>query len=117
VSAAPDPLVPVTALREAVRRAVDATSTRAVGAAVGVSHGAIVKFLDGAKPQAATLRKLLSWYVRQSVTMDEATATAAITMLVNGYPQHEREDVRTRLYEVLREAHAAAGREPPDWLK
>lgn len=63
------------------------------------------------------MRKLLTWYVRQSVTMDEGTALAAIALLVNSYPQGEREGVRERLLDVLREAHTAAGREPPEWLK
>jgi hypothetical protein len=116
VSGAPEPPVPLRVLRDAVVRAVAASTVRAVASEVGISHPGLMKFVAGAKPQTVTMRKLLIWYVRQSVTMDEGTATAAITMLVNGYPQHEREDVRKRLFEVLREAHTAAGREPPDWL-
>jgi hypothetical protein len=118
MNAIPDPPVPVNALREAVRRAVEASSLRTVANEVGVSHGAVVKFMDGAKPQARTVRKLLTWYLRQkSVAMDETTALAAIALLVGTYPEAHRDRVRERLLEVLRHAHGEAGIEIPDWMK
>lgn len=117
MSAAPDP-IPVSVLREAVRRAVASSSMRAVGDAVGLTHKGLGKFLAGSKPQAATMRNLTRWYLTESgATLDAETAEAAINLLASGFVGEEREQVRAGLLDVLRKAHRAAGRNPPEWLK
>lgn len=118
MSGSPDSPVAVSVLREAARRAVAASSIRSVAKGIGVSHGAVVKFLDGAKPQAATMRKLGVWYLRQAggAHLDEEAATLALNLLVSGFPEGEREGLREQLLEVLRGSHRAAGREPPEWM-
>jgi transposase len=44
-------------------------------------------------------------------------ALAAINLLVNGSPEREREKLRARLLDLLREAYGASAQEPPEWLK
>lgn len=118
MSATPDPPVSLSVLRDALRRAVANSSERAAAAAVGLSQRGLRKFLAGTKPQAATLRNLTRWYIAESAgALDEETATAAINLLAGAYPESERGKVREQLLGVLREAHEAAGREPPKWLK
>jgi hypothetical protein len=117
VSGAPDPPVALSTLREAIRRAVAASSLRAVADEVGVSHTVIVKLLAGSKPHPTTMRKLLRWYVRQGGVLDEDTALASIALLIDTTPVAERECARAELIQVLRSAHRRAGSEPPDWLK
>jgi hypothetical protein len=110
--------IPVSVLRDAVRRAVASSSLRAVGDAVGLSHKGITKFLAGSKPQASTMRNLTRWYLTESgASLDAETAAAAINLLASGFTGEERERVRAGLLDVLRDAHRAAGREPPEWLR
>lgn len=111
------PRLSVSRLREAAQRAVDASSLRAVADAIGISHPGLMKFLGGAEPQAATLRSLIGWYMRDSaVPLDQDTAAAAIDLLVGSYPEVERELVRAGLLAVLRDAHRKLGTDPPAWL-
>lgn len=119
MSGAPEPPVPVGVIRDAVRLAVAASSIRAVASAVKVNHGTIVNFLAGAKPHPSTLRKFTRWYVQQSAeqNQDEASARAAIEVLVSGYAPGRREEVRRQLLDVMREGYRAAGTDPPEWLK
>lgn len=117
MSATPNLPVAPSAIREAARRAVAASSIRIVASAVDISPTGLVKFIGGAKPRASTMRKLLAWYVRQSGEVDSDAALAAIAFLVNTYPPSHRAEVRERLLEVLREGHWKAGAEPPEWLK
>jgi hypothetical protein len=119
VSVPPELPVPLSALREAVRRAVAGSSERAVASAVGMSQRGLRLFVGGAKPHASTLRKLTLWYVSQSagVHLDQETAEAVLALLTGGLPEKERAGVRERVLDVLREAHRAAGTNPPEWLK
>lgn len=75
--------------------------------------------MKGSEPHPATLRKLAAWYVPYaagSQSLDADTAAAALTLLVDDYPEVERELVRVSLKEVLREAHRRGGTAPPAWL-
>lgn len=119
MSAIPQPPIAVSVLRDAVRRAVAASSTHKVAAAVGVSQGTVRKFQAGSTPHGSTLQKLTRWYVKESVALhlDSETAAAALDVLVSVYPEKQRTKVRAQLLDVLREAHRAAGTEPPKWLK
>lgn len=119
MSATPELRVPVAALREAVRRAVAATSGHQVAAAIGISQGGVRKFVSGSEPHPATVRKLAEWYVRYAADtqhLDADTAAAALTLLVDGYPAKDQEVVRRGLLDVLREAHGRLGTKPPPWL-
>lgn len=118
VSGTPIPPVAVAALRDAVRRAVAASSTRAVAAEIGISQPGIRKLLAGANPHAATVRKLLLWYLKPGTGggADAETAGAALALLVDGFPLAEQERVRRALVDVLREAHGRLGTDPPPWL-
>ncbi|HEX8243274.1 MAG TPA: hypothetical protein VF541_07255, partial [Longimicrobium sp.] len=64
-------------LREAVRRAVAASSQRAVAAQIGISHVAVGKFLAGSEPYRPTWRKLQEWYLRRVVPPDAVSAEVA----------------------------------------
>jgi hypothetical protein len=119
VSAAPVRAVPVATLRKAIARAVEASSTRAVADAVGISHSGIRKFVAGSDPHAGTVRKLSAWYVRHAAgtgPVDATTAGAAIALLVSGLPEGEAEAVQAGLLDLLRDAYLRSGAEPPDWL-
>ncbi len=114
-----DPRVPVGMLREAARRAVEATSSHQVANAVGMSALGLRKFIAGTDPHPATVRKLATWYVRHAAASQELnaeTAAAALTLLVDSYPPEDRERVRRGLLDVLREAHGRLGTKPPSWL-
>lgn len=113
------PILPVPVLREAVRRAVEASSARAVAEAVGLSHRGVLLFLGGSEPHAKTVRKLSEWFVRNAAEMglvDAETASAIVTLLVSGLPEGDREGVRADLLNLLREAHRRSGTDPPAWL-
>jgi uncharacterized protein YciW len=111
--------VPVAALREAVRRAVAASSTRAVASAAKVNHQTVVNFAAGVKPHPSTVKKFTTWYVQQSVAthLDADSFAAAMALLMEGYPQAQRPLVRAGVLEALRQGYRKSGTEPPDWLK
>lgn len=114
-----EPAVPVSMLRDAARRAAEATSSRQVARAVKMSALGLRKFIAGSEPHPATVRKLAEWYVRHAAdtrALDANTAAAALALLVDGYPEKERERVRQGLLDVLREAHGRVGTKPPPWV-
>lgn len=120
MSAAPETPIPLSAIREALRRYEAASSERAAAAAVKMSQRGLRKFLSGeVKPQAATVKKLTTWYLKHSegAHLDAETAEAAIGLLLAGFPVAERGRVRERLLDVLRQGHRTAGTDPPEWLK
>lgn len=52
-------------MRAFVASAVEASSPGVVARQVGMSGGALAKFLDGAAPTPPTYRKLHRWYARR----------------------------------------------------
>lgn len=110
------PRLPVSVLRTAAQRAVDATSLRTVAEAIGMSHPGLSKFLAGGEPRPATVRKLVEWYVRHAAPLDEDTTEAALALLLHSYPESERERVRRGLLDVLRAGYERTGTKPPGWL-
>lgn len=114
-----EPRVPVGLLREAARRAVDASSSHQVAGQIGMSAPGLRKFIAGSDPHPATLKKLAEWYVRHSVSthqIDPDTVAAALTILVDGLPETEQASIRRTVLELLREAHGRLGTKPPVWL-
>lgn len=63
----------VAAIREAVRKRVEASSLRAVAEEVGMSFSGLRSFLNGGKPQARSLKKLQA-YVQKMGRDSEASA-------------------------------------------
>jgi hypothetical protein len=84
-----------------------------------ISQGGVRKFLAGSQPHPKTMRKLLTWYFEtaDAAPVTDEPALAAINLLVNGSPERERENLRARLLDLLREAYGASGQKPPEWLK
>jgi hypothetical protein len=116
VSAAPG----VAVLREAVRRAVEATSLRAVAAQIGLTHHSVRNFLNGSSPHASNVRKLREWYVREAASAPEPSAEsveAALSILTETLPEDRRESIGRKMLEMLREEHTASGVRLPRWLR
>lgn len=114
------PHVPMQRVREAVLRAVDQTSLRHVAREAGMSPPGLRHFMDGGEPMRPTARKLVEWYVREAAQrheLDEDTANAALSLLVERLPAAEAEDARERIRTMLRETYRKADTLPPDWLK
>lgn len=116
----PDPRVPVSAIREAARRAVAETSLRAVARAIPMSPMGLQHFINGTSPYRATLRKLTAWYVNRGASrgeFSEDTARAALALLLDGIPEPEQPAARASLLERLVRIHRDARTEPPAWLE
>lgn len=117
---APPPHVPLERLRQAAQRAVDELSLRKVAIQVGLSPMGLSLFLKGStEPFNPTVRKLVEWYVRDAASrrgLDEATALAALSLLLDGMPEPEASATRERLIAILREGYTNSGETPPEWL-
>jgi hypothetical protein len=106
-------------LRESVRRAVAASSLRAVADQIGLSHRGVRLFVLGSVPRKSTLRKLREWYVRRGAEMhqvSEETVAAALEVLLGGVPEKIRREAERAVLEVVRQAHSEAGLRQPDWI-
>lgn len=109
----------VDVLREAVGRAAEASSQRAVAAQVGVPHRTIGKFLAGSAPRSKTLKKLQAWYVSSIVPAGGAspeTATAAVFILLDPIPQPRRAEAVRELVQALGRIHQDYGGQRPEWI-
>lgn len=112
--------MPIERVRHAVRRAVAETSLRKVARAVGLTAPGLTHFLDGGEPYKPTLRKLVEWYVRDAAErrgINDETASAALSLLLDGLPDPEATATRERLIAELREGFKRSGAPPPEWLK
>ena len=118
---APPPHVPLERLRQAAQRAVDESSLRKVAIQVGLSAMGLSLFLRGnTEPFKPTVRKLVEWYVRDAASrrgLDEATASAALSLLLDGMPEPEASATREHLIAILREGYTKSGETPPEWLR
>ncbi|WP_420127625.1 hypothetical protein [Longimicrobium sp.] len=118
---APDLRVPLDAIRREAELARDATSLRAVARAIGITPMGLSGFLaSGSNPQARTVRKLNSWYVRRMATRPpegEDEARAALTILAGYYPQKQRFRVLSRVLDSMEAEFRESGVAPPAWLE
>ena len=106
-------------LREGVRRAVAASSLRAVAEQVGLTHRGLAKFLEGSTPHSGTVRKLTRWYVShpsgaEPISPDVAKAT--LTFLLSGIPEATIERAVRDVATHVRVAFVEAGVPPPGWI-
>jgi hypothetical protein len=109
----------VQVLRASVRRAVAASSLRAVADQIGLSHRGVRLFIHGSLPRESTLRKLREWYLRCGAEMhqvSEDTVAAALEVLLGGMPEGIRREAERAVLEVVRQAHNKAGLKQPDWI-
>lgn len=107
-------------LRAAVERVASATSIRAVSRSIGMSHGGLVKFLEGSEPRSSTRRRLVEWYAREGSQAhgDSSDAIdAAVALLLEGLPDGLRGDGRALILNVVSEIFRRAGVDVPPWAK
>ena len=117
---APEPAVPVERVREAALRAVAERGLRKVAREVGVSTTGFSHFLKGGEPFPANTRKLTEWYVRDAAAhhgLDDGTAAAALSLLVDGLPAEEAAAMRECLLAALRDGYGRSGAPLPGWLQ
>lgn len=114
------PPVPVEALREVVRRAVERDKMRKVAREIGISLGGLHGFLAGSAPQQATMRKVREWYVRGAARTGEVTddaARSAIATLLGGIGRgKERDEALETILGAVSEAHRKQLTEQPGWI-
>lgn len=112
--------IPDDVLREAARRAVARTSSRAVARDVGLSPTGLDLALNTSVVwRASTRRKLTDWFIRQAADAaesDAATVRAALDVLLEKVPGGEREQARAALLAAVEALHRERGREPPRWV-
>lgn len=103
--------VSVARLREAVQARVEATSRRATAREIGLTPRGLELFLSGAKPQAKTLAKLLSWYEAHVALLDgpPISEADAIRVLLRPLPLEARLQAQERITEFLRTLYSEAG--------
>ena len=114
---APELRVPLDAIRREAELARDASSLRAAAREVDITPMGLRAFLmNRGKPQARTVRKLNSWYVRRMATRPpegEDEARAALTILAGFFPQAERHRVVTGFLDSMEREFRDSGMEPP----
>lgn len=107
-------------LRAALRRAAEETTLRGVALQVGMTHAGLQRFIEGkTRPREATQRKLREWYLREAgnwTGLDEGTARAAISVLLEGLPAAEHDKAVAELAAVVRDAYDRVKISPPRWL-
>lgn len=112
--------IPVPVLRNAVERAVKASSLRSVARDVGMSPMGLSAFINGTEPLASTVEKLTGWYLRTLRDRGEVTtgttARAALAVLVDFLPAKERKAMVREFRRALEARAKAAGVPVPDWV-
>jgi hypothetical protein len=113
--------IPVPTLRNAVERAVKASSLRRVALATGMSPMGLSAFIGGTEPLPSTVEKLTSWYLRtlreRAETTTGATARAALATLLDFLPPKERAELVREFRRTLEARAKAAGVPVPDWVE
>lgn len=117
----PDSPIPVPVLREAARSRVADRGLREAAQEIGMSWSGLRTFLDGTRPHATTVRKVLQWYLRtigsRSETLTSETARGVLALLVEHLPPGRRESAAAQLLEVVRAESSLARVPPPRWLE
>lgn len=104
-------LVPNTVLREAARARVASTSRRAFAAEVGISYGAVTKFLAGSEPYAGNLKKLTEWYIRSAPVVDAEAVEHALALLLRSVPEELQAEAAAEVRSVLEKYLALINRQ------
>lgn len=116
---APGSRTPVSALREAARLRVQATSLRKTAREIGLSPTGLQGFLDGTEPYAPTIQKLLEWHVREEsrkgMELGADTADAALSLLVRHLPEPRRSEAVRAMLDLIRAK--GTGEPVPPWLR
>ena len=110
----------VAAMREAVRRAVERGTLRSAARSIDVSPSTLNAFLNGARPHAATRRKVGEWMVRTSHLdrgREADTARAAVEFFVSYLDRENRPHARRALVQTLREFYAERSVTLPRWIE
>jgi hypothetical protein len=116
-----EPRVPVAQLRDAVREAIESTSSHVVARDVGLTAPSIRAFVAGSEPRPSTIRKLTTWYLRYrrrtaGGTLDAGTAAAAVALLLEHIPAPRREKVHAELYQWLEQRSKQTRAGTPAWV-
>jgi hypothetical protein len=109
----------VVVLRESVRRAVAASSLRAVAEQVGLTHRGLALFIEGTRPRPGTIRKLTTWFANRPADAEGVSpelAEAALAVLFAGLPAARVEEPIRNLLSAIRQICESAGLPPPAWL-
>ena len=108
-------------LRDAARRAIEAGTLRTAARDIGMSPTGLSRFLEGGTPYRGTARKLTTWYVRwtarQGGRLDDESASAALSLLVQDLPIAARSEAVHEILEVLRRRLSAAEVALPSWMQ
>ncbi len=110
----------VTAMREAVRRAVERGTLRSAARSIDVSPSTLNAFLNGARPHAATRRKVAEWMVRTSHLdrgREAETARAAVEFFVSYLERENRPHARRELLHGLRDLYGRWSVALPRWIE
>lgn len=106
-------------IREALQRAVERGSLRAVAKEVGMSPTGLQGFLDGAEPYYKTLAKTRIWYALRwadrGSELGSDTAVALVDTLLGEIPAGRRAAARERVLRAFAGAFEAADVAPPAW--
>jgi hypothetical protein len=109
----------VDVLRESVRRAVAASSLRAVAEQVGLTHRGLALFIEGSKPRPSTVRKLTAWSLgrpRGAEAVSREDAEAVLAILLAGVPPERMDAAVRRVVTGMRRVCVDAGVPPPAWI-
>lgn len=110
----------VTHLRETAAARVENTSLRDVAREIGMSPTGLKKFLHGASPYAATLRRLRSWYVQYAAVRQDSLgledAYTAVNVLGHDLTPEACRIMAARVAEAVAGGYTDSGKEVPNWL-
>ena len=102
-----------------MRRAVAASSLRAVAGQVGLTHRGLALFLEGSKPRPGTIRKLTTWYLdrpRDGEVIAPGDAEAILALLLTGVPAEMMDGTIRRVATAVRQSCDEGGVPPPSWI-
>ncbi|HEX6038387.1 hypothetical protein [Longimicrobium sp.] len=110
----------VAVIRDAVTRAVQASSLRRVGDEIDISAMTVRSFIhEGNEPQARTLRKLRAWFAdhaAQWAAAGEHEARILVDLLLNFYPKAVHVRVERNFLDERERSFRELGLEPPAWI-
>lgn len=108
-------------IREALRRAIDATSLRQVARDADLSPRGLTLVVKGSKPRKSTVWKVRGWYARHAAAnggtgVSDEMAAASLSTLLHGLDGPDREYAATAILGVLESFHRRREVVPPGWI-